>query len=236
MDEQSLDINQILYKLKQLGEKKSVKKMAKYGIAPEKIFGVRIPLLRALAKEMGTNHTLAFKLWNRGYRETRILASMIADPQKFTQKQMETWVKDFDYWEICDQCCINLFEKTPFAYQKCFEYSNRKEEYVKRTAFVLMARLAVSDKKADDGKFIPFFQVIKREATDNRRMVKKAVNWALRQIGKRSISLNKQALETAKEILQIKTQSAQWIAKDAIKELASDAVQKRLEIKAQKNS
>lgn len=235
MVEQSIDINQILYKLKQLGEKESVKKMTKYGITPEKIFGVRIPLLRALAKEIGTNHTLAFKLWNRGYRETRILASMIADPQKFTEEQMETWVKDFNYWEICDQCCINLFEKTSYAYQKCFEYSNRNEEYVKRTAFVLMARLAISDKEADDGKFIPFLQVIKREATDNRKMVKKAVSWALRQIGKRSLLLNQHALKTAKEILQIKVKSAQWIAKDAIKELSSDAVQKRLEIKAQKN-
>ncbi len=142
---------------------------------------------------------------------------------------MDEWVKDFDNWEVCDQCCMNLFEKTEFAYQKCFQWSAREEEFVKRAGFVLMARLAVSDKKASDEEFEQFFPAIKREADDNRNYVKKGINWALRQIGKRNLSLNEKAIEVAGEIKKMDSKSARWIAADALRELTGQGVQARLQ-------
>lgn len=218
----------ILKRLKSLSDPRAVEGMAKYGITPERTYGVSIPNLRKIAKETGKDHELAKKLWESNIRETRILACMTDDPEMVSEEQMENWVKDFDYWEICDQCCMNLFEKTKFAYQKSIEWSSRDEEFVKRAGFVLMARLAFSDKKADDERFEKFFPIIKREATDNRNFVKKAVNWALRQIGKRNLNLNSKAIETAKEIQKIDSKSAKWITQDAIKELTSEVIQERL--------
>jgi len=153
---------------------------------------------------------------------------MIDDPKEVTEVQMERWVKDFDSWDICDQCCSNLFDKTDLAYQKAVEWSAREEEFVKRAGFVLMAALAVHDKKAEDEAFLQFLPLIKRESTDARNFVKKAVNWALRQIGKRNIVLNTKAIETAKEIRKLETRSAQWIAADALRELTSEKIQRRL--------
>ena len=224
-----MDYDNILERLKSLSNPQAVEGMAKYGITPESAYGVSIPNLRKIAKEVGLNHHLAQQLWESEIRETRILASMVADPNMVTEEQMERWVKDFGYWEICDQCCMNLFEKTKFAYQKCIEWCSREEEFVKRAGFVLMARLAVSDKKADDKQFENFFPMIKSGASDNRNYVKKGVNWALRQIGKRNLNLNQQAIETAKGIQKIDCRSAKWIASDAIRELTSEAVQKRLQ-------
>jgi 3-methyladenine DNA glycosylase AlkD len=224
-----VEYDNILKKLKTLSNSKAVEGMAKYGITAKSTYGVSIPNLRKIAKETGVNHDLAQQLWASDIRETRILASMVDDLKMVTEEQMERWVKDFDYWEICDQCCMNLFEKARFAYQKCVEWSSREEEFVKRAGFVLMARLAVSDKKAKDRQFENFLPIIKREATDNRNFVKKAVNWALRQIGKRNLTLNRKAIETAREIQKTDSRSAKWIASDAIRELTSEAVQKRLQ-------
>lgn len=224
-----VEYGNILKKLKTLSNPKAVEGMAKYGITAKSTYGVSIPNLRKIAKEIGVNHDLAQQLWMADIRETRILASMVDDPKMVTEEKMERWVKDFDYWEICDQCCMNLFEKTRFAYQKCVEWSSREEEFVKRAGFVLMARLAVSDKKANDKQFENFLPVIKREAIDNRNFVKKAVNWALRQIGKRNLTLNRKTIETAKEIQKMDSRSAKWIASDALRELTSEAVQKRLQ-------
>jgi len=154
----------------------------------------------------------------------------VDDPDEVTEEQMESWTKDFDYWEICDQCCQNLFEKTKFAYQKAVEWSTNDKEFTKRAGFVLMARLAVSDKKADDKQFEKFLPIMKREASDSRNFVKKAINWALRQIGKRNLNLNKKAIETAKEIQKIDSRSAKWMASDAIRELTSKAVQERIRL------
>ncbi len=145
-----------------------------------------------------------------------------------SEAQMDNWVVEFDYWEICDQCCMNLFRKTSFAYKKIFEWSNREEEFVKRAAFTLIAVLAVHDKQAADNKFEQFFPIIIRESTDDRNYVKKAVNWALRHIGKKNIYLNKKAIIIAEEIHEINSKSAKWIAKDALRELKSEKVQKRL--------
>ncbi len=202
--------------------------MARFGINPENTYGVSIPNLRKIAKGTGVDHALAQQLWASNIHEARILASMIDKPEIVTEEQMEGWVKDFDSWDVCDQCCMNLFEKTEFAYHKAVEWSSNDKDFIKRAGFVLMARLAVSDKKADNKQFEGFLPIIKREATDKRNFVKKAVNWALRQIGKRNLTLNRKATETAREIQKMDSTSAKWIASDAIRELISEAVQERL--------
>jgi len=227
-----MQYDDILKKLKSLSDPKAVEGMARFGINPENTFGVSIPNLRKMAKETGRDRALAQQLWASGIHEARILASMVDNPKMVTEEQLERWVKDFDSWDVCDQCCMNLFEKTKFAYQKAVEWSSNDKEFIKRTGFVLMARLAVSDKKADDKQFEPFLPIIKRESTDNRNFVKKAVNWALRQIGKRNLNLNGKAIETAEEIQEIDSKSARWIASDALRELTSQAVLERLQAKS----
>jgi len=157
-------------------------------------------------------------------------------PKRVTEAQMEQWVQDFDSWDVCDQCCMNLFRKTPFAHAKVVEWSGCEEEFVKRASFALMATLAVHDKKADNAQFEQWLPLIKREATDERNFVKKAVNWALRQIGKRNLALNAAAIQTATEIEAIDSKSARWIAKDALRELTGEKVQQRLKEKAKNNA
>jgi len=226
-----MQYDEILKKLKSLSSPRAVEGMAKYGITAEKAYGVSIPNLRKIANEIGKDHKLAQQLWELNIRETRILAGMIDDPELVTEKQMDKWVKEFDYWEICDQVCQNLFTYTKFAYQKAIEWAGRDEEFVKRAGFALMAWLAFKDKVAKDQQFEKFLPIIKREATDNRNLVKKAVNWALRQIGKKNIYLNKKAIETVKEIQKMESKSAKWIAQYAIKELTSNEIKKRLKEK-----
>jgi 3-methyladenine DNA glycosylase AlkD len=227
-----MDCKKILARLKSLSNPEAVDGMAHFGINPENTLGVSIPNLRKLAGEIGKDHELAGELWDSGIHEARILAGMVDDPKAVDENQAEAWVHDFDSWDVCDQVCMNLFWLTPFAYQKCYEWSSEEEEFVKRAGFALMSRLAWSDKKAADQEFIKFLPVIKREATDERNFVKKAVNWALRQIGKRNLALNKHAVKTAREIQKLDSKSAKWIAADAIKELEGEAVQARLRKKA----
>jgi len=222
---------EIIKRLKSLSNPKAVAGMAKYGINPGNAYGISMPDLRSIAQDVGKNHQLAERLWSSGIHEARILACMIDDPKDVTEPQLERWVGGFDSWDVCDQCCNKLFVKTDFAYQKAVEWTTRDEEFVKRAGFVLMAQLAVHDKEADDTQFEQFFPIIKREAADERNFVKKAVNWALRQIGKRNFALNKKAVKAAKEIQSIDSKSATWIAVDALKELTSDNVWKRLEKK-----
>lgn len=221
-------VEDVLKKLKAKARPANLEGMARYGMAVEKRLGVAVPEMRKIAKEVGKDHKLALKLWKTGTAEARIVASMIADPKKLTEKQMEDWVKDFNSWDVCDQVCMNLFEKTPLAWKKIADWSEREEEYVKRAAFALAACLGWHDKTAPDKKFIALFSVFKRGATDERNFVKKAVNWALRNIGKRSLNLNKAVLKAAREIQKMDSKAARWIAADAIRELESEAVQKRL--------
>jgi len=218
----------IIQMLEENADPKSLAGMARAGITPEQAYGVKIPVLRKIAKNLGRNSDLAKQLWARNTRETRILACMIEDPKTITEEQMENWVMEFDYWEICDQCIMNLFDRTVFTNKKIFEWTKREEEYVKRAGFALIARVAWSDKSKSNEEILEFLPIIIREANDERNMVKKAVNWALRQIGKRNIILNKEAVKIAKEILNLESKSAKWIATDAIKELTSEAVLKRL--------
>lgn len=221
---------QIIKKLKSLANPKNIEGMARFGIKPGKLLGISIPNLRRLAKEIGKDHKLSQQLWQSGIHEARILASMIDDVEKVTEKQMDSWIKDFDSWDVCDQVCMNLFDKTPFAFKKAVEWTNRDKGFEKRAGFALMACLAWHDKVSPDSKFIKFFPQIKRGSTDDRNFVKKAVNWALRQIGKRNLSLNKAAIKTAKEIEKIDSRAAKWVAADALRELTGEAVQKRLSI------
>ena len=219
---------EILQELKSLSDPRAVEGMGRFGINPANAYGVSVPNLRRIAKDTGKSHELAQQLWESNIHEARILAGMIDEPQKVTEGQMEAWVRGFDSWDVCDQCCLNLFAKTGFAYQKAAEWSADEGEFVKRAGFALMACLAVGDKQAGDAQFEAFLPLIKRESGDNRNYVKKAVNWALRQIGKRNPALNKKAVETAQEVKGMGSTSARWIAADAIRELTSEAVQKRL--------
>jgi 3-methyladenine DNA glycosylase AlkD len=207
--------------------------MARFAIVGEQRMGVSVPDMRKIAKEIGKDHQLALDLWDTGVPEAMIVAGMVAEPEKLTERQMDDWVVDINSWDICDQVCMNLFEKTPLAEKKIFEWSLREEEFVKRTAYALIACLAWHDKEASDAAFTKYFPVIVAGATDERNFVKKAVNWALRNIGKRNQSLNKEAIKVAKEIQDIDSKSARWIASDAIRELESDKVQERLRKKAQ---
>jgi 3-methyladenine DNA glycosylase AlkD len=219
---------QVMKRLKSLSDPKAIEGMARFGINPHNTYGISIPNIRKIAKETGGNHLLAQQLWESGVHEARMLACMIDDPKVVGERQIESWVKGFDSWDVCDQCCSSLFDRTGFAYKKAVEWSRRKEEFVKRAGFALMAALSVHDKEAKDGEFLKFLPIIKREANDDRNFVKKAVNWALRQIGKRNKNLNMAAIETAEEIQRMDSKSARWIASDALRELKSPAVQKRL--------
>lgn len=206
--------------------------MARFGIVGEKRLGVSVPDMRKIAKEIGKDHQLALDLWDTRVPEGMIVAGMVAEADKLTEQQMEAWVVDINSWDVCDQVCMNLFEKSPLAEKKIYDWSEREEEFVKRTAYALIACLAWHDKKAGDEDFIKYFPVILAGATDNRNFVKKAVNWALRNIGKRNLVLNKAALELAYRIKEIDAKSARWIASDAIRELESEKVQERLRKKA----
>ncbi len=227
-----MQYEEILKRLKSLSNPENVAGMARYGINPENTYGVSIPNLRKMAKGIGRNHNLAQQLWKSGIHEAQILASMVDDPSEVTEEQMERWVKDFNSWDVCDQCIANLFGKTRFAYRKAIEWSSRKEQFIKRAGFALMTRLVHPSQKTSVSQIAEFLSIIKREAGDDRNFVKKAVNWALRHIGKQDLPLNKLALATAKEILKMDSRSARWIASDAIKELTSEAVQKKLRKKS----
>jgi len=226
-DEIKTEAGSIIRELKSFSNPVNVAGMARFGISSNKTFGVSIPEVRSIAKEAGKNHRLALALWESGYHEARILASLIDEPEKVMPKQMDRWAGDFDSWDVCDQCCSNLFDKTPYAYKKIKEWSSSRKEFVKRAAFALMAVMAVHDKKAGDDVFVEFFPLIKRESTDERNFVKKAVNWALRSIGKRNESLRKKSLKLSNEIYKTDSKTAKWIASDAIRELESRSIIKR---------
>jgi len=221
-------VKDVLDKLQSKAQPEQLKGMAKYGMTVEQRLGVSVPDMRKLAEEIGRDHKLALDLWRTGIAEARIVAAMVGDPDKLTEEQMEDWVKGINSWDVCDQVCMNLFEKNQLAWKKIVDWSEREEEFVKRTAFSLIACLAWHDKKASDEKFIELLPAIIRGATDERNFVKKAVNWALRNIGKRNLNLNEAAINTAREIQRLDSKAARWVASDAIRELESESIQKRL--------
>jgi 3-methyladenine DNA glycosylase AlkD len=218
----------IIKELRSLRNPKNIEGMARYGLNSPTTLGICMPDLMRIAKENGKDHLLAQQLWKSGIYEARILAFMIDEWRLVTEQQMESWVKDFDNWGIVDGCCGHLFDKTPFAYKKALEWSGRREEFVKRAGFTMMATLTVHDKKAEDEKMLRFLPLIVKGSTDERRYVSKSVNWALRQIGKRNLALNEKAIEAAERIKKLDSKAARWIASDALRELRGDAVQKRL--------
>ena len=224
----SSDLKMALSALKAVANKSAVQGYAKFGISTKNAIGVSIPDIRKIAKNLGKDSRLAEELWNSKLHEARLLAPLVIDPALVTERQMDKWANDLNSWNVCDQCCGNLFDKTPFARKKAIEWSKQKKEYVKRAGFVLMAALAVHDKTLDDAIFIRFLPIIEREAYDERNFVKKAVNWALRQIGKRNTHLNRCALDSAMRIRAQGSKSAKWIASDAIRELTSESVKRRL--------
>ena len=209
----------VITELKANANPSAVKGMAKFGINPTNTLGVSIPKLRGIGKWIGRDHDLALRLWDSGIHEARILASLVDNPEQVDEEQMDRWVENFDSWDICDQVCSNLFDKTVLAHRKAKEWAGREEEYVKRAGFVLMATLAVHDKSAGNRDFEVFFSLIKAKSTDERNFVRKAVNWALRQIGKRNLALNRKAIALAKEIQKLDSRSARWVASDALREL-----------------
>ncbi len=220
--------DEVMKRLRSMANPKNVEGMARFGINAKGALGVSMPALRKMGKELGRDHEMSLALWKTGVHEARILAALAGDPARVTTSQMERWVRGFDSWDVCDQVCMNLFDRTPFAYEKAVEWSSRKQEFVKRAGFALMAVLAVHDKRAPDSKLARFLPAIKRESTDERNFVKKAVNWALRQIGKRSRGLNGKAVAAAKVIARKDSKAARWIAKDALRELTGEKVRKRL--------
>jgi 3-methyladenine DNA glycosylase AlkD len=213
---------------------KNVEGMARFGIVSKNVLGLTSPFLSSLAKIHKGNHPLALELWKSGVYEARILAAMIGDPKQITKQQINAWAREFDNWAICDSVCMHFFRKTPYAHQLVQPWSKRKEEFVKRAGFTMMATLAVHDKKANDRVFKKYLSIVKKSSKDGRNGVKKAVNWALRQIGKRNLVLNAAAIKTAEAIRRIDSLSARWIAADALRELHSDAVQRRLRLKSKK--
>jgi len=211
----------IIARLKSESRPANIAGMARFGIRPAKPLGLSIPFLRSYARTIPADHELAEALWTSGYHEARILASLVDRPEWVTRSQMNQWAGDMDTWDIVDQCCGNLFDKTPFAVEKAQGWSKHRREFVKRCGFVIMAWRAVHIKDAPDAEFQDWFPVIEREADDDRVYVRKAVNWSLRQIGKRNERLRKEAVACAKRILQTReTPVSRWIARDALKELA----------------
>jgi 3-methyladenine DNA glycosylase AlkD len=223
-----MTVGEIVAELRGMESEHNREGMARFGIATEHALGISVADLRRLARRVGKDHALAGQLWDTGLHEARILASIVDVPAEVTEEQLERWVRDFDSWDLCDQCCGNLFWRTPYAMRKVFEWSEHEPEFEKRAGFALMAYIAWHDKKAPDDFFLSFLPVIRREAGDRRNFVRKAVNWALRHIGKRNAALNEAAVALAQSILDSGDRASRWVASDALRELTSEAVRGRL--------
>ena len=228
--------SEVIARLRALGDPANVAGMARFGISSEGTLGVPVPAIRAIAKELKparrndpeAAHRLALELWRSGVHEALMLAAFIDVPALVTREQAEEWAADLDSWDTCDQLCGNLLDKTPFAWELVDEWASRPEPFVKRAAFALMTQLAVHDKKAPDEPFLHLLTLVEREADDDRPYVRKAVNWALRQIGKRDAALWSAAVDAARRLRERESRAARWVASDALRELQSAAVRSRL--------
>jgi len=219
---------EVVRTLERMGDPARVEGMKRYGIDTSRAVGVSVTELRRIARGLGHDHELAAALWVSGVHEARILASFVDEPARVSEAQMDAWVADLDSWDVCDAVCGNLFDRTPFALDKAVEWSTREPEFEKRAGFALMAWAAVHRKDLPDAAFAPLLPLIRERSIDDRNYVKKAVSWALRQIGKRSAGLNTKAIRTSVQIQRMDARSSKWIARDALRELRSDAVQARL--------
>ena len=225
-----MKVNEILVELENLATSDHYHKLSHFGIPTNKALGVRVPDIRNLAKKIGNNQNLGFELWKTDVHEARLLATMIMDGRLLTENEFDSLVNDFDAWNICD-CSCYMLRNAIFARGKVDEYAENQREFVKRAAFVLMCQFAVHDKKQPDDFFYLLLKIIEREAWDQRNFVRKAVNWALRQIGKRNENLRCEAIETAERILKQNTKSARWIATDALRELYDEKTISRIQKK-----
>jgi 3-methyladenine DNA glycosylase AlkD len=221
-------LDALLTRLRTQANARNVAGMARFGIVGEGRLGISMPALRTIARETGKNHRLALQLWRTRTPEARIVASMVAEPEKMTAQQAEQWAGSFDSWDVCDQTCLNLFVKSPLAWTLARQWARREDEFVRRAAFSLVACLAVHDKDADDKKFVAALKLVKAASMDERNFVRKAVNWALRGIGKRNRVLHAAALDTARKLQASTSRSARWIAADAIRELENPEIQRRI--------
>ncbi|MBZ5584340.1 MAG: DNA alkylation repair protein [Acidobacteriia bacterium] len=214
-----MDAQTAIRRLQSFANPVNVAGMARFGINPHNTLGVSMPVLRKLAREAGHSHALAQELWASGIHEARILATLVDEPARVTRRQADRWARDFDSWDVCDQACQNLLRYTPFAFEKAAAWARAKPEYVRRAGFALMAGLAVKAKTAGDEPFEAWFPLIAGAASDERNFVRKAVNWALRQIGKRNPRLRAKAIAAAEQIRLQDSRAARWIANDALREL-----------------
>jgi 3-methyladenine DNA glycosylase AlkD len=222
------EVESALTWLKRHATRHTLEGMARYAIPSDNALGVSVADIRLLAKRLGKNHDLAAALWKTGVYEARMLTSFVDEPSRVTSAQMDRWCRDFDSWGICDTLCFHLFDKTPFAWQKARQWSASPREFIKRAGFALMASLVVHDKAAPGPRFLDFLPLIEQGAHDERNFVKKAVNWALRCIGKRDLALNAAAIAVSKRLAQSKEASCRWVGKDALRELANPKVRARL--------
>jgi 3-methyladenine DNA glycosylase AlkD len=227
--------DEVLKWLKSQGTSKYKDGLSRYGIVTKRqVFGVSVGAMQAFAKRIGKDHKLAAELWKSGWYEGQMLAVMVEDPAKVTPRQMNSWASDFDNWGIVDTACFHLFDKTPHAWDKAYEWAKSPREFVRRASFALMASLVVHDKKAPDERFLELLPLIEEGANDDRNFVKKGVNWALRCIGKRSLMLNKAAVATSKRLAAAEAPAPRWVGKDALRELTAEKLQTRLKKKAKK--
>lgn len=222
------DVQDVIAQLRKRGSKKVKDGMARYAIPSDRAFGIPVGELRKLAKTLGKSHRLAEQLWRSGHYEARMLATMVDDIAQVTPKQMDAWCKDFDSWAICDTACFGFFDRSPHAFAKVTMWAKRRPELEKRAAFALLASLALHDKTADSKAFLALLPLIEPAAADDRNFVKKAVSWALRSVGRRNLELNRASMAIAERLARSADAPARWVGKDALRELSSPAVQKRL--------
>ena len=215
--------------LERKGTKANRDGMARYGIVADKVYGVSMSTMKSLAKKLGRDHDLALALWDTGWYEARILTSFVDDPSLVTAAQMDRWARDFDNWAICDSLCFHLFDKTPHAWKKIGQWATRKDEFVKRASFALLAAVALHDKKAPDAPFVRSIKLIEAAASDERNFVKKGVSWALRSVGHRSRETFAAAIEAGQRLAASTDPTERWIGKDALKDLTRPMVIKRIQ-------
>jgi 3-methyladenine DNA glycosylase AlkD len=218
--------------LKRRGSRKNREGMARYAIVSDTALGVSVGNIRLLGKRFGRNHELAHALWTTDVYEARMLTAFVADPARVTPNEMDRWCRDFDNWAICDTLCFHLFDRTPHAFAKVKQWSDKRAEFVKRAAFALLASLALHDKASGDAPFLSTLPLIERAATDERNFVKKGVSWALRGVGRRSAALHAAAIALARRLVDSPEAAARWVGQDALRELTSPAVVRQVAAKS----
>ena len=228
----NMTVPQVLAWLERRGTKRNRDGMARYAIVTPRAYGVSVADLRSLGRQLGTDHALAQGLWKSGWYEARMLSAFVADPARVTPAQMDRWTREFDNWAICDHLCFHLYDRTPHAWTKIAQWGSSSEEFVKRAAFALLASVALHDKSGADAPFKKSLRLIERAARDDRNFVKKGVSWALRSVGERSQALHADALSSARKLAESSDVSARWVGRDALRQLNTPAVRKRVAARA----